>query len=65
MKRRRIMVDITNPAAPFVHKGGRRKGRRYLAFYVMTNITWKNWEMWYPETFHVQGHRTRAKSLFV
>lgn len=30
----RILIDITNPDRPIVHKGGRRKNRRYVAFTV-------------------------------
>lgn len=57
MKRKRIMLDITNPAAPFIHKGGRRKNRRYFAFYTETSNSYVYWNTWRPGTL---PHQTGA-----
>ncbi len=31
---KKIKIDVTDPENVFVHKGGARKGRTYVVFYV-------------------------------
>lgn len=67
MKHFRVLVDITDPTAPFIHRGNRRKGHRYLVFRLERSSKQTYWDTWRAGTlpsqrgyFAVDGYTTRG-----